>query len=169
MPYTQRGSLVRLAEEALLAADDTCRDIAEAAGIEATRMASDLAPFAHPFGSRLSPPGELKRSYTTIEPHRTIDPLRAARGWVSGVQSSDPVAHWIEYGVRAHDVSAKPGKWLRFRTTEGKWITAKLVHQKGYVGRHVVSRALAATEATLPDIAAPAVEAWKLRSERAAE
>ena len=169
MTYSQTGSLVRTAQEALDAASDTVRDIVAAAGEEATSIARATAPMS-PIGTRLSPSGALKASYRTIEPHLTADPTHGASGWASGVESSDPAALWTEFGVSAQTVTAKHATWVVFRRwPDVKLVRAKLVTQRGYPGKYIVAGALAATEANLPELAEPAIRAWAERAERAAD
>ncbi len=160
MTYSQTGSLVRTAQEALDAASDTVRDIVAAAGEEATSIARATAPMS-PIGTRLSPSGALKASYRTIEPHLTADPTHGASGWASGVESSDPAALWT---------AAKHATWVVFRRwPDVKLVRAKLVTQRGYPGKYIVAGALAATEANLPELAEPAIRALAERAERAAD
>ena len=169
MSYTGGDLSDLVPEEAIRAADDACREIAEVAGAQVTEIARATAPVSVPFGSRLSPPGALRESYRQVPVHRGSPGPLGERTYVSGVESRDPVALWVEFGVRPHTVKAGPGGWLRFRRwPDGRWVRAKRAEQRGYPGQHIVSRALTSvTETTLREVAAPAVEAWKQRTERA--
>jgi hypothetical protein len=161
--YTQTGSLVDLFEPQL--ARDATREMADAAGVFVTDTARALAPMSTAEFGRA--PGTLQRSYRHEEPVPFTDGIDA--GWESGVVSYDPVARWVEEGVDAHDVEPKRGLYVTFRTTDGRTVRARVVHQRGYAGQFVVRRSLMLAEVEFENLARPALERWKARAEAAAK
>jgi hypothetical protein len=160
------GSLADLFDPELAAL--ACREMAEDASRFATETARELAPISNPFDSYKRAPGSLKDSY------RERDVVRRARAdglteYEGGVESFDPVARWVEYGVQPHTIEAKNGPYITFRSwPTGEIVRARVVHQRGYPGQHVVSRALLATELAFDEVALPALERWQRRQQDAA-
>jgi hypothetical protein len=83
------------------------------------------------------------------------------------IASDDPVSRWVEHGVRGHVVRARLKQWLRFKTVDGRWVTAKFVVQRGYPGQHPLTHALVATELRFAEIAASTLERWRATQEAA--
>ncbi|HWF31123.1 MAG TPA: hypothetical protein VG188_01020 [Solirubrobacteraceae bacterium] len=148
-------------------AERATREMADDAGAFATATARALAPISPVIDSARAP-GTLRRSYEQIDVHPFAHG-DGKSGYASGVQSHDFVARLIEYGVAPHDVSAKAGRWLVFRAwPNGEIVRAKLVHQKGFPGQHIVHRAIEATRFAFDEIAEPALLRWVERQSAAA-
>jgi hypothetical protein len=163
--YTSDGDLADLFDPDL--SDLAVREMADAAGEFATVTARELAPVSPSIDFRRAP-GTLRDSYKQIDV-RPVAHGDGKTGWESGVESHDFVARLIEYGVSPHDVSARPGSWLVFRAwPSGKIVRAKVVHQHGFVGQHIVSRAITATEFAFDEISEPALRRWRDRQVAAA-
>jgi hypothetical protein len=161
------GSIESLFADAERLAEDAAIEMADAAGEFATATARRLAPVGPRTDGR--DPGTLRDSYQQIETHR-VQHDDGNTAYASGVESDDYVARWAEWGTKAHEIRPRiPGGVLVFRTwPSGEKVRVTVVRQPGLPGKHVVTRALDATEREFPALASPALERWQRRQEAAA-
>lgn len=116
------------------------RDITDAAGAEMTKRTKAHTP---------------KRTGRTADSFEQTPVTKMVGGYRSGVESHHWKARLIEHGVKAHDLKPKRKKALN--TPEGPRASA---HAPGHAGAHMVAKAVVEVEATLEQIAQPALDGW---------
>ena len=148
------GSLVSLVSAATVAAptDRLLRNVANAGGAQLTRRARELTP---------------RRTGKTAASWQHVQAVKIGGGYVSSATNSWYLARFLEDGTKGHDVhpNARRGK-RAVSTPEGARAGA---HIPPMVGRHMLGRAAAELEATLPVIAQPHLDAWASEIERIAK
>jgi hypothetical protein len=137
-------------------AHDLMADMADMAGAAMTHRARSLAPVGKS-GIPGRAPGTLRDSYRQTPVRREQNVRPGVDGYVSGVVSHDPVAGWMETGVRPHVIRGP----IRFRTVGGRWVTVRAVQHPGVEPRWIVLRAAGETEAAFEELTQPAVERFK--------
>lgn len=137
---------------------DAMVEMADTAGAAMTSRARSLAPVGQS-GIPGRRPGTLRGSYhqTAVRREQNVQP--GLDGYVSGVESHDIVAQWMETGVRPHRIKGP----IRFRTVGGGWVTVKNVQHPGVEPRWIVLRAATETQAAFEELARPAVERFQER------
>ena len=149
-------------------ARDAAAEMAEAGGDFALARVRELAPTQAPglsIPGRV--PGTLRASYRRVPLERTTE--RGVVAYVAVVESSDPVAPWIEYGVAPHDVSRRrTGLVVTFKRTDGEKVKAPVkIRHPGFVGRYPLTRAVEEAGQAVEEVARPALAGWAARSEAA--
>jgi hypothetical protein len=145
-------------------AHDAMADMADAAGAFMTERARSLAPVGQS-GIPGRRPGTLRDSYRQLHVRHEQNVQPGVDGYVSGTESHDIVAQWMESGVKPHVIKGP----IRYRTIDGRWVTVKDVQHPGVEPRWIVLRAGAEAEAAFEELAAPAVERFREGFEANAE
>ncbi|MCW2984080.1 MAG: hypothetical protein JWR63_1650 [Conexibacter sp.] len=101
-------------------AHDLMADMADMAGAAMTHRARTLAPIGKS-GTPGRAPGTLRDSYRQTPVRREQNVRPGLDGYTSGVESHDPVAGWMETGVKPHVIRGR----IRFRTVGGRWVTVR--------------------------------------------
>jgi hypothetical protein len=172
MGYTQKGDLVALFDPEL--ARRTVRLMAERGGEALLVRVTDNTPVSYHglalqyggFGHELQrAPGTLKRSWRKHPAEPSHD--RVNGGWRVEVDSSDPIAAYVEWDTRPHVIMPKlPGGRLRFRTwPTGEVVYAKVVHHPGTTGQHMMGLAVHAIQLGFEEIVSPELHEWARRAE----
>lgn len=149
-------------------ARDAAADMAAAGADYALERVRELAPTQQPgltIPGRV--PGTLRASYRRVPLERVTE--RGVIAYVSAVESSDPVARWIEFGVAPHDVSRKPtGLMVTFKRIDGEKVRAPVkIRHPGFAGRYPLTRAIEEAGQVVREVAQPALTEWAARSEAA--
>jgi hypothetical protein len=135
-------------EAAFAATSHACRSIVGSGRDRLFDVAKDLTPVET---------GATRESWIKepVMPH-------GSSGYEGKAVNPDNVASYLEYGVRAHDISAHDGGELEWTDPlTGRVMRTRHVHHPGITARHMAANAGAALEATLGAVAEPHLQAWR--------
>lgn len=146
-----------------------CRKMAERGGARLTEVTKQNTPIG-PAPSAMESavrrakrkPGDLRRSFK----QKTLEVLPGGI-YRSGVETHDPIAKYVEWPTRPHEILPRRRGGLLAFVKDGHWVYTKRVWHPGTTGQAMVRISVAKVQAELHEgLLEPELREWKRLSER---
>jgi hypothetical protein len=101
-------------------------------------------------------PGTLRDSWKCGE----VEVVNNGRTYTIDVYTNDRVAPDVEWPTRPHMIAPAPGSMLRFWTSAGETVFARIVHHPGTQGSYMLTTSIAEVAVAWQQIGAEEMDQW---------